>query len=57
MQTIQNPDKLIHPTDDKGYYYKGYKHLKSPNKFLLVVVKYLNGEGFVISTYLEGNIR
>jgi len=52
-ETLQNPDKLEKKLLKKGYYYKNYKFLKSPNKFILVIVKYLNGEGFVITTYLE----
>ena len=56
-QTIQNPDKIIYPTKDKGYYYKRYKYLKNPNRFILVVVKYLNGDGYIITSYLEEKIK
>jgi len=49
-ETIKMPDKLIIKLYNKGYYYKHYKYLKKPNRFILVVVKYLNDEGFIITT-------
>lgn len=52
-ETLQNPDKIIEQQFEKGYYSKHYKHLKKPNQKILVIVKYLNGDGFVITTYLE----
>lgn len=52
-ETLKSPDKLDIQLSDKGYYYKRYKYLKNPNCFVLVVVKYLNGDGFVITAYLE----
>jgi len=58
-ETLQKPDKItsfsLNP--DVHYFYKGYKHLEKSNKFVLVIAKYLNGEGYIISTYLEKNIR
>jgi hypothetical protein len=33
------------------YYYKYYKNRKSKAKYLRVIVKYLNGEGFIITAY------
>ncbi len=56
-QTIKIPDRVIEKFYNKGYYYKGYKYLESLNKFILVIVRYLNGEGFIISTYLEEIIK
>ena len=55
--TIQIPDKITERPYNKCYYYKNYKHFKPPNRFILVIVRYLNGEGFVISTYLEDKIK
>lgn len=52
-ETLQSPDKIKKHPYNKTYYYKKYKYFKSPNQFILVVVKYLNGEGFVITSYLE----
>ena len=56
-QTLQFPDKMINPSLDKGYYYKNYKYLKQPNRFVFMLVKYLNGGGFVITTHLMGVIK
>ena len=55
-KTLQYPDKIVSDSD-KGYYYKNYKYLTPPNRFILVIVKYLNGDGFMITAYLEGNIK
>ncbi|MBI2044932.1 DUF4258 domain-containing protein [Candidatus Pacearchaeota archaeon] len=56
-QTLQIPSKIINQDFEKGYYYKNYKYLKYPNRFVLVVVKYLNGEGFIITAYLSKDIK
>ena len=45
-ETLQKPDKITSYSldEDVKHFYKGYKHLDKPNKYLLVIVKYLNGE-------------
>ena len=58
-ETLGMPDKI---TDYRyeyqiNYYYKYYKNRSSPEKFLLVVVKYLNDHGFVLSPYFEDKIK
>ena len=40
-----------------GFYYKYFKHKPLPYKYLLVLVKYLNGEGYVVTTYYEDKIK
>jgi len=55
-ETLIIPDKLVNYFD-KGYYYKNYKSLKKPNRFILVIVKYLNNGGFIITSYLEAKIK
>ncbi len=55
--TIQNPDKIINKPLNKGYYYKHYKYLRAPNRFILVIVKYKNGEGYIKSAYQETRIK
>jgi len=54
-QTLIRPDKIISSIneDTKVNYYRYYKEGK---QYLRVIVKYLNGEGFVISTYFVRNI-
>ena len=39
--------------EDVVFYYKFYKRLK---KYLLVSVKYLNGEGYVITTFYTSKL-
>lgn len=56
-ETLKFPDKLMKYSLDKGYYYKNYKYLKMPNHFVLVIVKYINNQGFVITSYLEEKIK
>jgi len=58
-ETLQKPDAITESEIDENvrFYYKYYKHLISPHKYILVVVKYLNGEGFVITALFEKNIK
>ena len=58
-ETLQKPDKITSYSFDENvrYFYKSYKHLDNPNKYIIVIVKYLNGEGYVISAYLETKIK
>ena len=58
-ETLQKPDKITSYSFDENvkYFYKNYKHLDKPNKFVLVIVKYLNGEGYIISSYLESKVK
>ena len=56
-ETLKSFFFIVSDSLDKGYYYKSYKYLTSPNHFILVIAKYLNGEGFVITAYLEENIK
>src|SRR3989344_2267678 len=56
-ETIENPDAVIESEEENVYlYYKYYKRLKSPYNYILAIVKYLNGEGYVMSAYFEKNI-
>ena len=58
-EALQKPDKITSYSfdEDVRYFYKYYKHLEKPNNYLLVVVKYLNGDDYVISSYLENKIK
>ena len=52
-QTLEKPTKITYHSYDETAY-KFYKHDKKrlyPKKFLMVLVKYLNGDGFVITAY------
>ncbi|MEK6884386.1 MAG: hypothetical protein AABY22_32440 [Nanoarchaeota archaeon] len=54
--TLIKPDKIVPSTydDNKANYYKYYKREK---EFLRVIVRYLNGEGFIITAYFVRNIE
>ncbi len=54
-QTLNKPDKIINSIydDSKLNYYKYYKNKR---QYLKIIVKYLNGTGFVITTYFVSNI-
>ncbi|MBI2498747.1 hypothetical protein HYV88_00725 [Candidatus Woesearchaeota archaeon] len=41
--------------DEKVNFY--YKHFKKVRKYLLVAVKYINGNGFVITSFYVSNIK
>ena len=58
-ETLVKPDEITDYNFDEKvrYYYKYFKHIKSKNKYLLVIVKYLNGDGFVIKSYFESRIK
>lgn len=39
------------------FYYRYYKNIKLKAKYLLVMVKYLNSEGFVITSFYTDKIK
>ena len=59
IETLESPDKITDSLEDEKtkYCYKYYKNLSSPYKFMRVIVKYLNGEGFVISSHFVKAIQ
>jgi len=55
--TLKNPLKITQPYgEEKSYYYKHFKNRNAPNKYLKVIVNYLNGEGFVITALFDRKI-
>ena len=58
-QTVINPQKMILHSrkDDLNFYYTYQKHRRHPEKFLSVIVKYLNNNGFVITAQFVRNIK
>jgi len=58
-QTLINPDKINsnYTNETMNRYYKFFKWRELPRKYLLVSVKYLNGEGYVVSAYFDKNIK
>jgi len=57
-ETTRNPQEIV-PRDigNLSDFYNYYKHKKGKLKFLKIVVKYLNGDGFVISAYFVTHIN
>lgn len=58
-ETLENPTKITDYSFDENvkYYYKYFKDRKSSAKYLLTIVKYLNGGGFIITAYFVGSIK
>lgn len=58
-ETVKNPTKITFPKIDEsvGFYYKYFKNRPSHHKYLLVLVKYLNGDGYVMTAYYEDKIK
>ena len=57
-ETINSPDKIVfHEIGNLFDYYKYHKHKESKLKFLKVIVKYLNGNGFILSAYFVTHIN
>ena len=57
-QTIENPLKItLHKKGNLRNYYLYLKHRKHPEKYLRVIVKYLNNSGFVITTHFVRHIQ
>ncbi|PIO07899.1 hypothetical protein COU59_02480 [Candidatus Pacearchaeota archaeon CG10_big_fil_rev_8_21_14_0_10_34_12] len=57
-ETINNPDKIVlHERGNLFDYYKYYKHKEGKFKFLKTVIKYLNGDGFILSAYFVAYIN
>ena len=58
-ETIKNPQKIVSLSFDNSihYFYSHHKNRKSKAKYLRVVVKYANGEGFIITAYFVEEMR
>ena len=59
IETLENPDKIIDSLKNENvkYYYKYYKTLSHSYRFIRVIVKYLNGNGFIISSHFVKAIQ
>ena len=58
-ETLEKPTKITyHSYDETAYkYYKHYKNRPYLENFLMVLVKYLNGDAFVVTTYFMDKIE
>jgi hypothetical protein len=57
-RAIQNPTTLRYNEEDDTirFFYKEFKENNSFEKYLFVSVKYLNGEGFIITSFYTNKI-
>jgi hypothetical protein len=56
--TLVDPDLVYHsPKEDNYHYHKRFKKTPVTEKFLLLIVKHLNEEGFVITGFFVSRIR
>ena len=55
---IKNPLILRVSEDDESvlYYYGEHKEMPSEERYLFISVKYLNGEGFIITSFFTNKI-
>ena len=56
-QSITNPLKITpHKKGELRNYYLYLKHRKHPEKYLKIIVKYLNNHGFIITAHFISNL-
>ncbi len=57
-ETLKKPDSIIlDEREDVENFFKFFKHKKQKSKFLKVIVKFLNNEGFVITAHFVRSIK
>ena len=58
-ETLKSPDTIILSKTDESVqlYYKNYFKTPVTNKFLCLVVKILENEGFIITSYFTDSIK
>jgi|SRR3989344_2738640 len=56
--TLQNSTAIRHDKEDEtvAFFYKDFKNNDPSERYLLVSVNYLNGEGFVITSFFTNKI-
>ena len=58
ISTLMEPDAIYYsPTDDNHHYYKHFKETPITEKYLLLVVKLLNKDGFIVTAFFVSKIR
>ena len=55
QETLERPEAVLtSPRDPQVHYY--FRHYKQKAKYLLIAVKYLNGDGFIITTFYSSKM-
>ena len=55
---LKNPTAIRYLEDKENilYFYREFKHRDPSEKYLLVSVKYLNGKGFIITSFFTNGV-
>lgn len=58
-ETLKNPDKSVEDEYNEStiYFYKFYKNTKAQNRYLCVIINYLNRKGYVLTAYFTKHIK
>ena len=58
QDTLKNPTKVRFFEDDKTvlHFYRDFKHRDQLERYLLVSVRYLNGSGYIITSFFTNKI-
>ena len=57
QSTLKNPTTICYEEDETVlYFYREFKSMEPLERYLLVAVKYLNGEGFIITSFFTNKI-
>ncbi|MEK6811231.1 MAG: PBECR2 nuclease fold domain-containing protein [Nanoarchaeota archaeon] len=54
-ETLKNPTTIRYE-NNINYFYKEFKHLDPSERYLMVSVKYLNGNGFIITSFFTNKL-
>ncbi len=58
ITTLQEPDYVYHSTKEENFHYlKLFEQTPVTEKYLLLIIKHLNDEGFVITGFFVSKIR
>ncbi|MCZ7584975.1 MAG: PBECR2 nuclease fold domain-containing protein [Deltaproteobacteria bacterium] len=57
-ETLREPEAVLYDRDEENYQYlKRFRQSPVTDKFLLLVVRHLNGDGFVITAFFVSRVR
>ncbi|MAH07117.1 hypothetical protein CMI38_02610 [Candidatus Pacearchaeota archaeon] len=58
-ETVEDPIKTLphESSEELKKYFTYLKHREHPNRYLRVIIKYLNGDGFIITAHFTRTIK